>query len=313
MSRFETPRVAVIGTGEIGRGWAALAIGAGWPVTIFDPDSSGIAGAEQEIGDRVDALVRLRRAEIKVAEPALNQMKVAKSLLQAVTEADWIIEASTEDLHVKQKLLEQVEQVCRRAAVITTSTHTLTLAQVCARVAHPDRVMIAHPLIPVELLPVVEVVPGPHTDPTCVEDVRFWLSMLGRAPIVLHKEIPGNFVARIGAAVWRECIYMVLEGVMDVEDVDRALSVGPALIWAASGPHMDHVLNAGEEGADIYFSRLLAESEAQWKALATFDHLSSEDRLRLMRLVGNAYAAHLPDLREARKKRLVRLLGAMRE
>jgi len=98
-----------------------------------------------------------------------------------------------------------------------------------------------------------------------------------------------------------------------VEDVDRALSVGPSLIWAASGPHLEHVINAGEEGADVYFSRLLAESEAQWTTLAKFEHLSDEDRLRLMRLVGNAYAAHLPELTEARNQRLVRLLEALRE
>lgn len=313
MNRFETPRVAVIGAGEVGRGWAALAIGAGWPISIFDPDSGTLTIAEQDIVDRVTTLVRLRRAEAGVAEDALNQMRVAKSLLQAVTDADWIIEAAHEDLHLKQKLLEQIEQVCRRAAVVTSSSHTFTLSQLCARVASPDRVMIAHPLTPVELLPVVEVVPGPHTDPSCVEDVRFWLSMLGRAPIVLQKEIPGNILGRIVAAVWRECVHLVLEGVMDVEDVDRAISVGPALIWAASGPHLEHVLNAGQEGADVYFSRLLAESELQWTSLAKFEHLNDEDRLRLMRLIGNAYAPHLPELREARNQRLVRLLEALRE
>jgi len=312
MNRFETPRVAVIGATEVGRGWAALAIGAGWPVAIFDPDSVTLTSAEQEIGDRVETLVRLRRAEGSIAESALNEMRIGKSLLQTVTDADWIIEAGNEDLHLKQKLLEQIEQVCRRAAVVTSSS-SFPLSQLCARVANQDRVMVAHPLNPVELLPVVEVVSGPNTDPACIEDLRFWLSMLGRAPIVLQKEVPGNILGRVAAAVWRECIFLVLEGALDVEDVDRALSVGPSLIWAASGPHLEHVINAGEEGADVYFSRLLAESEAQWTTLAKFEQLSDEDRLRLMRLVGNAYAAHLPELTEARNQRLVRLLEALRE
>jgi len=312
MNRFETPRVAVIGATDVGRGWAALAIGAGWPVAIFDPDSVTLTSAEQEIGDRVETLVRLRRAEASIAESALNEMRIGKSLLQTVTDADWIIEAATDELHLKQKLLEQIGQVSRRAAVVTSSS-SFPLSQLCARVSNTDRVMVAHPLSPVELLPVVEVVSGPNTDPTCIEDLRFWLSMLGRAPIVLQKEVPGNLLGRVTAAVWRECIYLVREGALDVEDVDRALSVGPALIWAASGPHLEHVINAGEEGADVYFSRLLAESEAQWTTLAKFEHLSDEDRLRLMRLVGNAYAAHLPELTEARNQRLVRLLEALRE
>jgi len=120
MNRFETPRVAVIGATEVGRGWAALAIGAGWPVAIFDPDAGTMTSAEQEIGDRVETLVRLRRAEASIAESALNEMRIGKSLLQTVTDADWIIEAGNEELHLKQKLLEQIEQVCRRAAVVTS-------------------------------------------------------------------------------------------------------------------------------------------------------------------------------------------------
>ena len=139
------------------------------PSAIFDPDSGILTSAEQEIGDRVETLVRLRRAEGSIAESALNQMRIGKSLLQTVTDADWIIEAGNEDLHLKQKLLEQIEQVCRRAAVVTSSS-PFPLSQLCARVANQDRVMVAHPLNPVELLPVVEVVSGPNTDPACIED-----------------------------------------------------------------------------------------------------------------------------------------------
>lgn len=313
MTRFETPRVTVVGAGETGRGWAALAIASGWPVTIYDADGDLLANAAEAIGDRVVSLVRLNRAEVSIAEDALNRMRVGKSLLQAVESADWVIEAVPEDITIKHKVLQLTEQVARRAAIITSSTSGLTPSELCSRLNHPERFMVARPLNPVELIPLVEVVPSPRTDPTCVEDIRFWLSLLGRAPIVFRKEVPGNITSRLQAAVWRECIHLVLEGVLDVEDVDRAVAVGPALGWAASGPHLEHHLSAGGWGIEVFLSQLLGTYEEIWKDLAEWKHLEPEQQKRLARLVEKAYASYIPELREARNQRLVRILDAIRE
>jgi len=313
MSRFETPRVAIVGAGEIGRGWAALTIANGWPVTIYDIDAEVLREAADEVADRVVTLVRLGRAEASVAEDALNQVKVGRSLLHAVTDADWIIESGPEDLGLKQKLLEQIEQVVRMAAVVTSSSAGLFTSELCARLRRPERMLVAHPLRPVELLPLVEVSPGPETDPGCVEDVRFWLALLGRAPIVLKKEVPGHVAGRLAAALWRECIQLVLDGVVDVEDIDRAVSVGPALNWAAAGPHLEHRLSADGHNADLYLATLISHYEGLWHTLACWHHLDTEDQNRLMRLIDRTYSPHVPELREARNARLVRLLTALRE
>jgi carnitine 3-dehydrogenase len=313
MTRFETPRVSVVGAGETGRGWAALAVANGWPVTIYDADGELLATAAESIGDRVVSLVRLHRAELSVAEDALNRMRVGRSLLMAVESADWVIEAVPEDLTIKHKVLQLVEQVARRAAIITSSTSGMMPSLLSARLEHADRFLVTRPLNPVELVPLVEVVPSPRTDPTCVEDIRFWLSMLGRAPIVFRKEVPGNIAGRLSAAVWRECIHLVLEGVLDVEDVDRAVAVGPALNWAASGPHLEHHLSASGWGTEVFFAQALSRYEEVWKDLAEWKNLASEDQKKLARLVEKAYASYLPELREARNQRLVRVLEALRE
>ncbi len=313
MTRFETPRVAVVGTGEIGRGWAALAVAAGWPVTLFDTDADVLARAVDVIADRVVALLRLKRADPKVAEAALHQMQAARSLLQAVGEADWIIEAVPDELNVKVKALQHAEQVARRAAILTSSASSHGPTALGARLERPDRFMVAHPQTPVEFIPLVEVVPGAHTDPACVEDIRFWLSFLGRAPVVLKKEVPGNVAARLSAAVWRECIQLVVDGVLDIEDVDRAMAIGPALEWAAAGPHLDHHLDSGQWGVEIYLSRLFAQNGPLWESLADWKHLEPEDQKRFIKLIDKAYSPHAPELREARLQRLVRLLEAVRE
>ncbi len=313
MTRFETPRVAIVGAGEIGRGWAALAVAAGWPVTIYDADAEILSPATEAIGDRVVSLVRLKRAEAQVAEDALNLMRVGRSLLQAVEDADWIIEAVPEDLAVKLKALGLIEQVARRAAIITSCASGFGPSALSSRLDRPERFLVTHPLNPVELIPLVEVVPSPKTDPECIEDIRFWLGMLGRSPIVFKKEVEGNVAARLTAAVWRECIQLVVDGVLDVEDVDRAMSVGPGLAWVSSGPHLDHHLAAGAWGVDVYLSRMLSSYEAIWKSLADWSTLDIEDRKRFIRLIDKAYTPHLPELHEARDQRLVRLLEALRE
>jgi 3-hydroxyacyl-CoA dehydrogenase len=313
MTRFETPQVAIVGAGEAGRGWAALAVASGWPVTIYDADSDLLTPAADAIAERVIALIRLRRAEVTVAEEALNLMRVGRSLLQAVAEADWIIEAVPEDLSVKQKALQQAEQVARRSAILTSSASRLKPSALVARLERPDRFLVTHPITPVELTPLVEVVPGPTTDPACVEDIRFWLSMLGRSPIVVRHEIPGLIAERLIAAVWRECIQLVLDGVLDVEDVDRAVSVGPALAWAASGPHLDRHLAAGEWSVEVFMGNLMGTYEEIWKTLAEWKQLDPEDQKRFARLIDKAYSRYLPELREARNQRLVRVLEALRE
>ncbi len=312
MTRFETPRVAIVGAGEIGRGWAALAVAAGWPVTIYDADAEILGPAADAIGDRVVTLVQLKRAEAQVAEDALNLMRVGRSLLQAVEDADWVIEAVPEDLAVKLKVLQLVEQVARQAAILTSCASGFGPTALSARLDRPERFMVTHPLNPVELIPLVEVVPSPKTDPECIEDIRFWLGMLGRAPVVFKKEIPGNIAARLNAAVWRECIQLVVDGVLDVEDVDRAISVGPALGWASAGTHLENHLAAGTWGVDVFLSQLLGGYETIWKSLAPWSALDIEERKRLIRLIDKAYSNHIPELREARDQRLVRLLEALR-
>ncbi len=313
MTRFETPRVAIIGAGEIGRGWAALAVSAGWPVAIYDAESEILQRASENIAERVEMLTRLGRTDQARVGESLDLMRVGRSLLQTVTDADWIIEAAPEDLHLKQKLLEQVEQVSRLAAIVTSSASGIQPSALCARLRRPERLMVAHPLTPVELVPLVEVVPGPRTDPACVEDVRFWLQLLGQVPIVLKKELPGHAIGRIQAAVWRECIHLVLQGVLDVDDVDAAVAMGPALGWAAAGPHLTHHLAAGESGAEMYLARALGDYETLWGHLADWQKLEGEDQKRLIKAIEKTYAGQSPEQREKRDRKLAAMRKAQGE
>lgn len=306
-------KVAVIGAGAIGGGWAALCASAGWPVAIYDTNAHAVEDAVEDIPRRARALIALDRATPGIVERGLMELRQAKSLLQAVREADWVIEAIHEDLGAKQRLLESIEQVADPQAIVTSSSSGLAPNDLFGRLLQRGRCLVAHPLNPPELLPLVELVPSDETDPAAIERATGYLRSLGRMPIVLHKAVPGYVVGRIAAAVWRECIDLVLTGVIDVSDLDRAVSLGPGLGWAAAGPHLTYHLGAGDGGVNIFLQHLMRSFEAWWGDLASWKSLEPKDQRALIAAIEKAYEGKVEMLRAARDRRLGAILRALEQ
>lgn len=306
-------KVAVIGAGAIGGGWAALCVSAGWPVSIFDINAIAVETAVEDIPRRARALIALDRATPGIVERGLLEFQQAKSLLQAVRDADWVIEAIHEDLGAKQRLLESVEQVAGADAIVTSSSSGLPPGDIFGRVLQRERCLVAHPLNPPELLPLVELVPMEETSQESVARAQGYLRALGRMPIVLHRAVPGYVIGRVAAAVWRECIDLVLNGVIDVADLDRAVSLGPGLGWAAAGPHLTYHLAAGEGGVTIFLQHLLTSFEAWWTDLASWDKLTPKQQRSLIGAIEKAYEGQVDLLREARDRRLGAILRALEQ
>jgi 3-hydroxypropionate dehydrogenase (NADP+) len=288
-------------------------VAAGWPVTLFDNSATAMDGAPAIVAGRARALAALERADEDAIERGIAGLTVGRSLLQACADAQWIIESIDEDLQAKQKVFEAFESVAPKARAVTSSSSRLTTKDIAARCRRPDRCLVAHPLNPPELIPLVELVPGPHTDTTLLEVIKGWLRALGRIPVIIKKSVPGNVASRIAAAVWREAIDLVLQGVIDVDDLDRAVSVGPALVWAAGGPHLTHHLAAGEQQAAGFFQTLCQEQEIYWADLAGWAKLEPADQQRLIRAIGAAYTGQSDQIRRARNRRVAAILRAVEE
>jgi carnitine 3-dehydrogenase len=310
---FSPPKVTIVGAGAIGRGWAALCAAHGWPTVIFDHDARTADKAVAEIARRATALVSLGRADAAVVAQGLRGVQVGRSLLHGCGPADWIIESVGEDLALKQRLFDNIGQVARPDAILTSSSSGLPITDIAARCREPGRCVVAHPLNPPEIIPLIEVVPGKFTSPHAVESLRGWLRTLGRIPVTLKREVPGNVVGRIAAAVWRECIDLVLTGVVDVDDIDRAVSLGPALGWAAAGPHLTYHLGAGDGGVKMFLDQLLQAFERWWGSLAKWDRLEPEQVRALTAQIEQAYEEKIEALGEARDRRLAAILRALEE
>ena len=306
-------RVAIVGAGDIGRGWAALFVAAGWPVAVFDIDSHSMESAPEEIANRARALVALKRASNESVASGIEQLAMGRSILQACKDAEWVIEAGPEDLKAKQKMFEAIESVAGNARVITSSSSGLLAKDIAARCLRQHRCFVVHPLNPPELIPLVEIVPGPETDHTLIELAKGWLRALGRIPVEIKKPVPGNVANRIAAAVWREAIDLVLNGVIDIDDLDRAVSVGPGLGWAAAGPHLTYHLAAGDRGVSGFLQHLLQTFEAIWEDLPTWSRLEPDQQRKLVNAIENAYSENAEQIRPARDRRLAAMLRALEQ
>lgn len=304
-------KIAVVGAGEIGCGWAALCASAGWPVTIFDGNARTLEQAFTEVPRRARALVALERATQGIVERGLLEYHQGRSLLLAVQGADWVIEAIHEELLAKQKVLGAIDQAVGPDALITSSSSGLRASDLFALCRRQDRGLVAHPLNPPELIPLVELVPGARTSRDEVARAQDYLRALGRMPIVLKKEAPGYVVGRIAAAVWRECIELLQRGVIDVADLDRAISLGPAVGWAAAGPHLTNHLNAGSGGVEIFLQRLLTTFETWWHDLASWQKLEPDRQWALIQEIEKTYTKDTERLRAARDRRLSAILRAL--
>lgn len=308
-----TPKVALVGAGEIGRGWAALCVASGWETVLFDTDARAADVALAESARRARALVGMDRADAGLVDRGLDRMQLGRSLLHVCRSADWVIESLPEDLALKQRVLENVGQVAKPDAIISSSSSSLPISETAARCREPGRCIVAHPLNPPELIPLIELVPGRFTEPRTAEILRGWLRELGRIPITLKREVPGNVVGRIAGAVWRECIDLVLTGVVEVDDLDRAVSLGPGLGWAAAGPHLTYHLGAGQGGVELFLEQLLQAFESWWGSLAQWTRLEPEQVRALVAQIEKAYGDRTGPLTEARDRRLAAMLRALEE
>ncbi|NGX06395.1 3-hydroxyacyl-CoA dehydrogenase NAD-binding domain-containing protein [Mycobacteroides franklinii] len=233
--------MAVVGAGVIGLSWARLARNHGWRVGITDPR------------DDLDALVA---ATFGADNP---DVFASHALTDVVAEADLVQENGPERLAVKHELFGQFLESAPAHAVLASSSSSIGATLIADGLSAGDRVIVGHPFNPPELMPLVEVVPGAQTSETTLQNALELYRALGRAPIVIRKEVPGFVANRLQVALTREAQYLVEEGVVSVADLDIALQNSLGLRWAATGLFEGNALGGGPEGARHLYEGVGAE------------------------------------------------------
>ena len=258
-------KVAIIGCGLIGRGWAIAFARSGWRVALWD---SASGAAEASVGAIRVGLRDLETAGLLAADAAsvAQSVAVVKTMEEAVDGASYVQENAPERAEVKREVFLALDRVTGSTVLIGSSTSTMPGAVFLADVPGRRRCIVAHPSNPPHLMPVVEFVPSPWHDEATVMQLRQLMKSIGQAPIVVKKEIEGFVLNRLQAAVINEAISLVAEDVIDPPDLDAVMKHGLGLRWALMGPFETMDLNAPQGFLD-YAQRYARLYESMGRAL----------------------------------------------
>jgi len=237
-------RVALVGSGVVGSSWSLVFTRAGLDVVVHDPDR---ASAERVVDYVRSALVdpeALKLASGGNCEAILSRLKIASSLEDALTGADYIQESAPERLDVKKDLYKRLDVLADPNAILASSTSGLPASSFTEGLEHRHRCLVVHPINPPHLVPLVEIVPASWTAPAVVDRATDLMREVGQSPIRLRREINGFVVNRLQSAILGEAFRLVEDGICDADEVDRAISDGLGRRWFFMGPFETIDLNA---------------------------------------------------------------------
>ena len=257
-------RVAVIGTGTIGASWAAVFLAHGLTVQASDPAPGAEDLLRRFVAAAWPSLARLAPIPAEPPWPALSFFAEPEAALAGV---EFVQESAPEREELKRALLARLDAALDPEIVIASSSSGLLISQLQADCRHPQRCVIGHPFNPPHLVPLVEVVGGDKTAPRAIERALAFYAAIGKEPIHIRREVPGHVANRLQAALWREAVHLVAEGVASVADIDTAISAGPGLRWALMGPHLTFHLAGGAGGIAHFLDQFAGPMTNWWETL----------------------------------------------
>jgi len=301
----EIKRVAIIGTGVIGASWASLFLAKGMEVTATDVAPNAKEKLETFVAAAWPALEKMGLA--MGASP--SKLRFTDNMGDAVAGCDLVQENGPERIDFKHDIYSRLDNMLPSDVIIASSSSGLTMSSIqSAAEKHPERCVIAHPFNPPHLIPLVEIVGGEKTSEEAIERATAFYDGLGKRTIRLHKEVPGHVANRLQAALYREIVYLISEGVVNVADADTAVSCGPGLRWGTMGPNLLYHLGGGPGGIEHFFEQFTGPMTAWWKVLGSPELTPS----LIQKIVDGVHAeAGTRSISELERERDTTLLGLL--
>jgi carnitine 3-dehydrogenase len=302
--------VAVIGAGTIGASWAAYFLSRGLTVTASDPAPEGERFLRSYIANAWPTLARLGLA----AGASSEHIRFERDPVKAVQGAEFVQESAPEREEMKIELFERLDRALPPTVILASSSSGLLISRITQRTQYPERCVIGHPFNPPHVIPLVEVVGGARTSPETVEQAIAFYREIGKRPIHVRKEVTGHLVNRLQAALWREAVHLVAEGVASVTDVDAGIAYGPGLRWAIMGPHLTFHLAGGVGGMTHFMPHLGVPLAKEWWPALGNPELTPELQKQIIDGVADeAEGRDIPALAAERDKCLIGILEALKK
>ena len=256
--------VCSIGGGPIGAGWAAFFLSKGFLVKAYIHSEK----EKEEFLSMIDtAWISLEKLN-EIGDINPHSVQINTDLDNAVKDVQFIQESAPENLTLKQQLYAHLGNIVPSEVVICSSTSGLTMTEIQANCLTAERTVVAHPFNPPYLLPLVEIVGGEKTNSDAVIWSRNFYAHIGKAPLVLNKEIPGFVATRLQEALWREALHMVANNEATPEEIDKALINGPGPRMAIQGQCLAFHVACGEGGMATNLDQFGPALKLPWTRLA---------------------------------------------
>lgn len=299
---------AVVGAGVIGASWAALFLAHGLEVRVTDPDPDTDDKVRQVINEATPTLAALGLPTSGITD----RLSVVPELADAVDGADIVQENGPEKVSFKRSLWAAIEKAAPAEALLLSSTSGIMATSMVKEMSDPSRVLIGHPFNPPHLVPLVEVVPGKYTAQQNIDEAVEFYTALGKRPLVLRKEMPGFVANRLQAAMFQECVHLVAEGVVGMDDLDDIVTSSIGLRWAAGGPFLSFHLGGGSGGFEHFLAHLGPGMEQMWNTRLGHPTFDEPTVARLTEEVRRAYGGRTIDELATQRDRLqVAILHAL--
>lgn len=264
-------KIAIIGAGLIGRAWAMVFARAGHEVALYDADGKAL---KVNLAVIRGALKDLRAAGMvkEAPERIFRRIRAASSLKDALAGAEYAQENVSETLVAKKKIFAAMDQLAGPGTILASSTSTIPASAFTAGLKGRARCLVAHPVNPPHLVPLVELCPAPWTSRRVLARARALHESVGQVPITVKKEIQGFILNRLQASVLNEALSLYADGYASSADIDKTVRDGLGLRWSFMGPFETIDLNAPGGVADyaarygqVMYEQVCSQAPRRWK------------------------------------------------
>lgn len=236
MKSEDIQNVAVIGAGLLGHGIAQEFAMAGYQVSMNDTSKENLDKAVENIKRNLGMMKKVGLIQENQVSKALDNLSVETSIIEASKDADFVIEAVYENLELKQEIFKKLDANCPKHTILASNSSSLMPSYMAKSTKRPEKVLGAHYYNPPHLLPLVELVRSEYTSDETIHCMFDLYTSMGKSPAVVQKEVPGFIGNRLQAALLRECLSLVENGVASPRDIDVVVKNGFGRRLSAAGP-----------------------------------------------------------------------------
>jgi len=219
--------IAVIGAGTMGNGIAHVFAQNGFQVTVIDISATALEKALSTITRNLDRLLSKERISEDDKTATLDRLSTSTDMKAAVANADLVVEAATENVDLKLKIFQQLDEAAPEGAVLATNTSSISITKIAAVTKRPEKVIGMHFMNPVPIMKLVEVIRGYATSDEVTAQIMELSKQLGKVPVEVN-DYPGFVANRILMPMINEAIYSLYEGVAGVSEIDTVMKLGMA-------------------------------------------------------------------------------------